>query len=170
MIKDVLRDYVLFNGADRMVGRVDSFKPPSLQRTVEQFRAGGMDGKIPIDMGLEALESSWVTSGIDRGMYTGFGLIMGVRTTVQVRGAVVDPVTGLPKSVQHTMIGDITGIDPGEWKAGERATLSVSMQLAYYKLTHTLPGVPAIEIDLINGIRIINGVDQLIAVRALIGR
>jgi len=168
--KDVLRDFVLYNGADKMVGRIDAFKPPALKTITEQFRGAGMDAAMPIDMGMEPLEASWTTSGIDRNTYTGFGLMSGVRIPVSVRAAVVNPATGLPASVVHTMIGNITMVEPSEYKPGERATLQTSIALIYYKLTHTIPGVPAVEIDVINGVRIVNGVDQLIALRVLTGR
>jgi P2 family phage contractile tail tube protein len=170
MIKDVLRDFVLFNGADKQVGRIDSFKPPSLNRMIEEFRGAGMDGKMPIDMGMETMTASWTTSGIDRITYGGWGLMNGIRTTVSVRAAVVDPVTGIPKPVVHTMIGDLTVIEPSEYKPGERATLQTTMALIYYKLAHTIPGAPLIEIDVVNGVRIINGIDQLVALRAIVGR
>ena len=170
MIKDVLRDFVLFNGADKMVGRIDNFKPPALKRMVENFRGAGMDAPMPIDMGMEPMEASWTTSGIDRGMYGGFGLMNGIRVPVSVRAALVDPVTGLSKPIVHTMVGDITVVEPSDYKPGERATLQTTIALIYYKLTHTIPGVPVVEIDVVNGIRIINGVDQLVALRLLVGR
>jgi uncharacterized protein len=170
MIQDVLRDFVLYNGADKMVGRVDEFQPPALKRVVESFRGAGMDGSMPIDMGMEPLEASWTTSGIDRGTYAGFGLMNALRTTAILRGAVVDPVTGIPKPVIHTLVGDLTVVEPSGYKPGERATLKTTMVCLYYKLTHTLPGLPLIEIDIVNGVRIINGVDQLLALRLLVGR
>ena len=170
MIQDVLRDFVLYNAADRMVGRIDSFKPPALKVQTESFRGAGMDAPMPIDMGMEAMEASWVTSGVDRGMYTGFGVILGLPTSIKVRCSLIDPVTGIPKPLEHTMLGKITSIEPGDYKPGERATLACTMMLTYYKLTHTIPGLPAVEIDVINGVRIIQAVDQLIAMRVLVGR
>lgn len=170
MIQDVLRDFVLVNAADRMVGRIDSFKPPALKVMHEDFRGAGMDTTLPVDMGMETMEASWVTSGIDRAMYTGFGVITGLPTTIKVRCSLLDPVTGIPKPLEHTMLGKIVSIESSDYKPGERATLTCSMKLTYYKLTHTIPGLPAVEIDVINGVRIIQAVDQLIAMRVLVGR
>ena len=170
MISDVLRDFVLFNGADKMVGRIDEFQPPALKRVVENFRGAGMDAAMPIDMGMEPLEASWTTSGIDRGTYGGFGLMNGLRSTAIVRAAIIDPATGLPKPVVHTMIGDLTVVEPSSYKPGERATLKTTMACLYYKLTHSVPGLPLVEIDVLNGIRIINGIDHLIASRLIVGR
>lgn len=170
MIQDVLKDFVLTNGVDKMVGRIDEFQPPNLKVKAEDFRGAGMDGVMDIDMGMEKLECSWVSSGIDRGTYSGFGIIIGVPTIVTVRAAVVDPVTGIPKPVYHTCGGQVRSIDPAAYKPGDRATLKATMTLTYYRLTHTLPGVPVHEIDVINGIRIVNGVDQLLALRLIVAR
>lgn len=167
---DILQDYVLFNGALKKVGGIDTFKPPTLERTLEDFRAAGMDAAIGIDMGMAPLVATWTSSGIDRDMYQNFGLTVGAPVTVNVRAAVKDHVTGLPKLVWHTMGGDFSIVDPGEYVAGQRATLSVTMRLKYYRLAHTIPGTPLIEIDLLTGRRVIGGVDQLAAIRALTGR
>ena len=169
-LQDVLRDFVLYNGADRQVGRIDNFKPPPLKSMIEKFRGAGMDSTMPVDMGMEELVASWTCSGIDRLTYQGFGLMNGVRTTIKVRAAVVDPVTGIAKPVFHTMIGLIDELDPSDYKPGDRATIGTKMSCTYYKLEHTIPGLPLIEVDVINGVRIINGVDQLAALRALVGR
>jgi hypothetical protein len=168
VIQDILRDYVLFNGADKMVGRIETFTPPSLERMVEDVRMSGMDTSMPVDMGMAAMEASWVTTGVDKTTYAGFGLMNGIRTTVSVRGAVVDAVTGVAKPVIHKMVGDISKIDPAGWKVGERPGLTTTMKLIFYSLSHG--GAPVIEIDVINATRLINGVDQLIQLRAMTGR
>lgn len=167
---DVLRDFMLFNGADRMVGRIDDFQPPTLKIMTEEFRAAGMDAPMDIDLGMSKLEAGWTTSGVERSMYEGFGVIIGIPTVVMVRGAALNVQTGIPKPIVHTLGGKIVEIAPGAWKPGERSTLAVKMSLTHYKLTHTLPGVPLVEIDVPNGIRIINAVDQLLAMHILVGR
>ncbi len=169
MITDVLRGFSLFVDGDRYVGKIDELKLPQLEVVEEDFRAGGMDAPMPIDMGTNALRSEFTVSGVDRNVLSKFGLELGLRSVVTARGALQDPVTGLVKPVTAIMGGNIRKIDPGTWKAGERATLVVGMSLIHYKLTHTIPGVPVIEIDVLAGIRIINGVDQLATIRAAIG-
>jgi P2 family phage contractile tail tube protein len=170
VITDVLRDFALFVDGDRYVGKIDELKLPQLEIVEEDFRAGGMDAPMPLDMGMNALKAEFTVSGVDRGVLSRFGLELGLRSVVTARGALQDPATGLVKPVVATMGGNVRKIDPGSWKAGERATIVVGMSLLHYKLTHTIPGLPLIEIDVINGARIINGVDQLIGIRAAIGR
>ena len=169
MIQDILRDFILYNGADKMVGRIESFKPPDLERLVEDVRMSGMDMPMPVDMGMAAMEASWVTTGIDAGSYAGFGLISSATPiAVSVRGAVINPLTGIPTPVIHAFNGPITKIEAAAWKVGERPGLTTTIKPIFYSLTHG--GVPVIEIDVINGIRLVGGVDQLITLRAITGR
>lgn len=168
MIQDQLRDFILYNGADKMVGRIESFTPPTLEVMKEDMRFAGMDTSMPVDMGMVALEATWITSGIDKGMYGAFGLMNGLRTSVIVRAALVDPVTGIAKPVQHKLVGNITKLEPAAYQVGQKAGITVSMSLVFYEVMHS--GLPITTIDVINGIRIINGVDQLAQLRAYTGR
>lgn len=170
MITDVLRDFALFVDGDRYVGKIEELKLPQLEIIEEDYRAGGMDTSMPLDMGMNPLKAEFTVAGVDRGVLSRFGLELGRRSIVTARGALQDPGTGFVKPITAVMTGNVRKIDPGSWKVGERATLSVGMSLIHYKLTHTVPGLPLIEIDVINGVRIINGVDQLIAIRAAVGR
>lgn len=169
MLQDILRDFILYNGADKMVGRIEKFKPPDLKRIVEDVRMSGMDMAMPVDMGMEPMEASWTTTGIDAGSYAGFGLISSATPiAVSVRAAAMNPLTGIPVPVIHAFNGPITVVEASEYKVGERATLTTTVKPIFYSLTHG--GKPIIEIDVVNGIRLIGGVDQLITLRAITGR
>lgn len=169
MIQDILRDFILYNGADKMVGRIESFTAPTLERMVEDVRMSGMDTSMPVDMGMVAMEASWITTGIDAGTYAGFGLITSTTPiAVSVRAALIDPVTGKPTPVIIKLNGPITKIEPAAWKVGERPGLTTTMKPIFYSLTHG--GKPIIEVDVINGTRLVGGVDQMSALRAITGR
>jgi P2 family phage contractile tail tube protein len=170
MVNDVLKDWVLFLDSGKLVGQVETFKGPALNVTLEEFRAAGMDAPIGIDMGMDRMEAEFTTAGLNRDVLERFGLRLGTRNVLKVRGAVQDTTTGLIKPVYHTLRGNITSIDQGEWKAGTRATLGVKMSLTAYELTHTLAGIPVIKIDVENYVRMINGVDQLALQRVVLGR
>jgi P2 family phage contractile tail tube protein len=57
--------------------------------------------------------------------------------------------------------------EPGDWKAGESSMPTFSYTLRYYKLT--VGGREIYEIDKVNMIRKVNGVDQLATIRQAIG-
>lgn len=170
MLQDVLRTWVLINNLDVMMGRVTEFTPPKLTRILEHFRGCGMDTTVPIDMGMETMVSSWEVAGQERGMYSAFGILNSLGpTVVTLRGTLITPMTGVPKIISHVMTGIISEVDPGTYKPGERAPLKVQMHPIHYKMTHSLPGVPVVEIDSLAGVRFAAGIDQTLALRLMAG-
>ena len=69
--------------------------------------------------------------------------------------------------VVATVRGLLKEVDPGEWKANELAACTYSVAVTYYKLE--IEGREMFEIDPVNSVRKINGVDQLAALRADLG-
>lgn len=54
-----------------------------------------------------------------------------------------------------------------DWKAGEKAEFKYAVAVSYYKLE--VDGREVYEIDPVNGVRAINGVDQLAGMRNDLG-
>jgi P2 family phage contractile tail tube protein len=65
------------------------------------------------------------------------------------------------------MSGIIKSVEPGAWKAGEKSTLTFTVALRAYKYEQN--GVTIDEIDVINFVRKVGGVDRLAAQRNAIG-
>ncbi|MNV43960.1 Phage tail tube protein FII [compost metagenome] len=65
------------------------------------------------------------------------------------------------------MRGRFVEIDPGSAKAGEATAIKYKAALSYYKLS--INGETLIEIDAVNMIEMVNGVDRLAEVRAALG-
>ena len=82
-------------------------------------------------------------------------------------GSFQDDETGLVSSVEIVARGRHDEIDMGEWKPGEDTEFKVKSQLSYYKLT--LNGTVLIEIDILNMVEIVNGIDLMAAHRAVLG-
>lgn len=58
-------------------------------------------------------------------------------------------------------------LDPGTWKPGDKSTLTVMVAARYYKLA--INEEDLIEIDAVNLVRKVGGVDQMEAIRTAIG-
>lgn len=69
--------------------------------------------------------------------------------------------------VVATLRGLLKEVDPGDWKAGEKAEFKYAVAVSYYKLE--VDGREVYEIDPVNGVRAINGVDQLAGMRNDLG-
>lgn len=156
--RDVLKNINLFVDGRGYAGQVEEFNPPVLALVTEEFRGGGMDAPLEIEMGMEKLEASFSLIAYDADVLALFGVTAGQTVPFVFRGA-LESFDGEVKAVVHTMRGKIRKIDSGTSKAGDKPSLSVEMALNYYRLEHD--GAVLHEIDVVNMVRVVNGIDQL---------
>ena len=164
----VLKNMNLFIDGYGYAGRVDEITLPVLTIKTEDHRAGGMDLPVELDMGMERLEASMIISEFDSDIFRrSFGLLDSGGVLISVRGATQRQSDATVTPVTVNMIGGWRSLDPGAWAAGTKTRLTINAALTYYRLI--IDGEDLVEIDAINMIRIINGVDQLAAQRQAIG-
>lgn len=166
MLDDILKNMALFIDGRGYGGNVEELTLPKLTLKTEEFRGGGMDAPIEIDMGMEKLECEFTLTRFDKQVLKLFGVVPGKLIPLTVRGALVS-VSGEQVSVIVTMQGIIREMELGNWKPGEKATLKFMVGLSYYKLVQG--GEIIHEIDIPNMVRTIGGVDQLAAMRIALG-
>ncbi len=166
MLDDVLKNMSLFVDTRGYAGNVEELTLPKLTLKTEEFRNGGMDAPLEVELGMEKLESEFTLTRFDREALRLFGVLDGNAIPLTVRGAVVSD-DGATKSVAVNLRGFVREVDFGTWKSGDKATLKFMFALRYYKLTYD--GQVLHEIDVANMVRIINGVDQLAAQRDALG-
>ena len=164
--RDILRNFNLFVDGRGFAGNVSEYSPPNLSIATEDFRAGGMDAPIALDMGMEALEASFVLTAYDADVLALWGVAEGQSINCTARGA-VESYDGTVKPAVHRLRGKITSLARGTWQAGQQAPLTVTMRLEYYAEEQS--GRQLHEIDIPNMVRRIDGVDQLAARRAALG-
>ena len=165
-IESVLRDINLFVDGGNYAGKVMEFTLPKLTVKTEEYRAGGMDAPVELDMGMEKLECDFSLDSVDADALRQFGLAQGAQPPLTFRGAVQDR-DGTTRAVIARTRGQIKEVDYGSWKPGEKATLKFMAAVDYYQLQ--IDGVTIHEIDIENMTRIVNGVDQVAARRAALG-
>ncbi len=146
-------------------GKVLELTKPNLTIMQEDYRAGGMDSAVGLDMGMEKMEASAVLGSYDKEVLKLWGLAPGNDVPLTFKGALQND-DGSVDQVLVQMRGTITGLDSGTWKPGEVANLTITMNPHYYK--ETVAGDVVHEIDVKNMIRIVNGVDQLAGIREAI--
>lgn len=164
--RDILKDFNLFVDGRGYAGNVDEFSPPDLTVQTEDHRAGGMDAPIAIDVGMEALETSFVLSAYDADVLVQWGLVEGGAVQVTARGS-VESYDGTVKAAVMRMRGNVTSLQRGTWNNGQKNSLTVQMRLDRY--VEELDGVQLHHIDIQNMTRVINGTDQLAGRRAALG-
>ncbi|WP_223518358.1 MULTISPECIES: phage major tail tube protein [unclassified Pseudomonas] len=166
MIPEVLYNTNLFVDGISLQGDVPSLTLPKLTLKTDEYRAGGMDAAVELDMGMEKLEASFLTNGVRREVLKFFGLSDLTGFNASFRGAFKGQ-KGSVKSVVATLRGSLKEVDPGDWKPGEKGEFKYAVAVTYYKLE--IDGSVVFEIDPLNSIRVIDGTDQLAAVRSALG-
>ena len=166
MIPEVLHNTNMFVGGISLQGDVPSLSLPKVTVKVEEYRAGGMDAPIDMDMGLEKLDSSFTTNGVRREVLKFFGQSDLTGFNASFRGAFKGQ-KGVVKSVVATLRGSLKEVDPGDWKPGEKGEFKYAVAVTYYKLE--IDGSVMFEIDPLNSIRVIDGTDQLASLRSALG-
>lgn len=165
-ITDILRNCNLIVDGRGYAGRLDEVVPPKLTVKTEEFRAGGMDAPVELDQGMEKLECSMSSSGIDQTLLEQWGVATGALVQFTIRGAVQDEDSAV-RAVVIQIRGHVKEIDFGTWKPGEKVPMKAMVSARYYKLD--VAGRTIHEVDVPNMIRIVNGVDQLAEQRTALG-
>jgi P2 family phage contractile tail tube protein len=152
-IPRILKNFTLFVDGRGLAGTIETLTLPTLTTKMEEVRAGGMDAPIEHDMGMEKLEASFDLLEFNPDIIALYGLASADQQ-LTARGAMrADGADAVAIVVN--------------WKAGDPTKPKFSVGLRYYKLT--IGGRELIEIDKVNMIRKINGVDQLATIRQAIG-
>lgn len=75
MLPKILKNFNVFVDGRGYAGKIDEVTLPKLTIKTEEYRAGGMDIPINIDMGMEKLEAEFTFSEYDSELFRLFGLI-----------------------------------------------------------------------------------------------
>ncbi len=166
MIPQVLTNTALFVDGVSFQGDVPTLTLPKLTKKVEDYQGGGMSGPIEFAVGLDKLEAAFTTNGVRREALKYFGLSDQTACNAVFRGS-FKGLKGAVTPVVVTLRGGIKEVDMGDWKPATVAEIKHAMTVVYYKLE--IDGRVMYEIDFINMIQVIDGVDQLAAERSALG-
>ena len=157
----------LFNDGNSYLGLVSSLTLPKLTRKLENYRGGGMSGSVAVDFGLDddALTLEWSIGGLDELVLQQWGSTSDI--PLRFAGSLQRDDTGDVSAVEVMMRGRHKEFDFGEYKQGEDTETKVTTQCTYFKLT--IDGKQLIEIDTVNMVEIVNGVDRLAQHRTALG-
>lgn len=167
MLPRKLKHMNLFNDGTTYVGQIEEVVPPQLTRVMEEWRAGGMNAPIKTDQGMEALSMEWTCGGFMDEPLRQFGITQHDGVMLRFAGSYQRDDSSKTAAVEIVVRGRHETIDMGTAKTGDNSPFKVTTAVSYYKVT--LDGEEIVEIDIINMIEKINGVDRLADHRAAIG-
>ncbi|UTO27861.1 phage major tail tube protein [Bartonella harrusi] len=151
----VLKYFNIFVDGIPYQAKCESVTLPNLSLVVEEYRGGGMDSSLEIDLGLETLILTMTISDCSPELMALLGrsdVNISLRSSMQAQGT---PAEG----VVITMRGLCKGFEMAEWQPGSKATSTATFTLQYFK--YVQKDVEIVEIDVLNLIRKFNGVNQL---------
>ena len=162
-----LKNFALFNNGVAHVGEVPEVNLPKLSRKMEDYRSGGMSGTVKLDFGMEAMEMEWTAAGYMKELFTQWGTLRHDGVMLRFAGALQADDSESVDSLEIVVRGRHAEIDPGKSKAGDATEIKIKSAISYYKLT--MNGTTLLEIDPVNLIEMVDGVDRLAEVRAALG-
>lgn len=164
-----LKHLNIFQDGENWIGVAEDYTPAKLSQKFEAYRGGGMMGAANIHMGLEdgALDTSFTFGGAEAALVKRMGLAKIDGVALRFAGSFQRDDTGEIVSVEIVQRGRFKELDRGTFKSGDNTQSKVSMVNTYYK--ETMNGVVLCEIDLLNMIWIVDGVDLMAEHRKAIG-
>ena len=126
-----------------------------------------MNAPVKTDHGMEGLEAELTAAGYMKELFTSWGTLRHDGVLLRFAGALQGDDSENVDSLEIVMRGRFVDIDPGSAKAGEATAFMFKAALSYYKLS--INGETLIEIDAVNMVEMVNGVDRLAEVRAALG-
>ena len=162
-----LKNFDVFQNGTSFMGQMRSVSLPKLARKMEDWRGGGMDGTLKLDTGGEAMDMTLTAGGYLREAMKKFGATTVGAVQLRWAGAYQAEDTGVYDAVEIVARGRYSEIDRGDAEAGKTTEHKFKMEVSYYK--ESVNGVDLIEIDVLNNIFVVDGVDILAAQRAAMG-
>ncbi len=161
-----LKNLNAFADGEGYLGVISEFEEPSLAIAAEEYRGGGMVGPVQIDNGLQAMQATLTMGGHVKELIRKFGTtdVSGVRLRL-VSAFQRDDGTS-PEAVEVYLGGRFSEIGFGTSKPGEDTEHEYTVPLAYYR--RVVDGRTEIEIDMINGRFIVDGIDRYAEIMAIL--
>lgn len=159
-LPNTLKDFNVFIDGEGYAGRGVSIQLPKLSRITEEYMGSGLAGPIELDMGQDKIElSELVIAEPNNAIFKNYGTLDINGLTLRVKGSFKAENNAKEIPFEVVMKGRWTEVDFGTWERKKPGELKLKATLTYFKLSYD--GQTPIEIDLLNNVQIIDGVDLL---------
>jgi uncharacterized protein len=157
-INYIMKYFTVWLDGYGLMGEGHEVKLPHPDIKFEDMRAGGMDSPFPIDLGIEKMEVEFKLYSYNPQVLKRWGLLGGQKSILTFR-AHLEGTSGQQSKLKAVMDAHPNKMDFGNWKPASHAENTWHAKVSYYKLE--IDDEPIIEIDPLNFIRSIGGVNQL---------
>ncbi len=163
----VLKQFNIYADAISLLGQVAEVGLPKLAYKTEDYQGGGMVAPVAVILSHEKLELEITCGGYMKDAVIAYGNAKASGAMWRFAGAYQEDGGGTVQAVEIITRGRFTEIDRGKAKVGDKSENKLKAALTYYK--EVVDGKVMVEIDALNMIHIVNGVDLLEAHRKAIG-
>jgi len=162
-----LKNFNVFNDGESYLGQASEITLPTLSRSMEEYRGGGMAGPVQIDLGQEAIEMECTFGGLMPQIVRQYAAQKHNAVLLRFAGAYQREDNAAVDALEIVVRGRWSELDLGSAKTGDDTEFKAKLACSYYKLS--LNGQVLIEMDLINMVENIGGSDLLTEIRCAIG-
>lgn len=163
----ILRRFTAFvEGYDTRL-EVEEITPPLVRDLTEEVKAGGMLAPTDAPLGLQKLEASIKLNSRQKALMKQAGLTPGKFVSITLRGVSVSEIDGSQQNEVLVIRGRLN-VDGNTWTANSASSTDYKISsISYYQ--HRVDNKLLYEIDIINCVCVVDGVDQWADLRAGLG-
>lgn len=167
-MRSVIGDFTLFRNAVGRFGTIEKVELPELKWKSEDFMGGGSFGTRELGLVLDKLELKFTSNSYDRDLLVDGLAAPGQTSQWKIMGSMIVPNED-EKPLKVDVTGSVMELTRGELSPGKKVDTNFAVRdITYYREVHD--GVELFEIDLLNQVLRVNGVDKMAARRRNLGR
>lgn len=164
----IFGDFTMFLKSEGKFGMIEKLELPELKWKSEEFSGGGFAGTREIGLILDKLEMKFSSNSYDRAMLATGLQAPGKQTQWKVLGSMIQPGED-ERPFKALITGAVMEIKRNELAPGKKTETDFMIKdITYYQ--EILDGREMYEIDLLNQVIRVNGVDQMANRRRNTGR
>ncbi len=163
----VLKNYNVFVDSDSYAGTAKTIELPEIVKKTEEYRDAGMIGDSDLDMGFEKMESTITYTGVDSRHFAQLAKCGVSDLPIRYVGAYERQDICKHVIREVYMRGSLKEFQLGEMELGSINEQELLYGVTYLKVVDN--GVQLCEIDFVNGICILGGVDKTSEINSLLG-
>lgn len=157
MLPHKLKAFVAYVDGIGYAGECEEATLPKLTRKMEEYRSGGMDAPVEIDLGMDKLSMELTMGEAIPALLSRFGAPNVDSVKIRLMGSTETDDTNNIIPVEVVVGGRFSEIDAGNWKAGDSSQTKYSCSVSYFK--YVAGNKDLIEIDAPKMILKVDGVD-----------
>ncbi|AZP49575.1 phage major tail tube protein [Rahnella aquatilis] len=164
-----LKQFNIFVDGVSMIGVAEELTLPKFTRKTQTYRGGGMLASVDVDLGFDdgALDMDITVGGISVELLGKMGMDTADGMQLRFAGAYQDDSTAGIVTCEIQVRGRFTETDWGTAKVGDDTSHKYTLKNTYCKIT--VNDAVVLEVDALNFIHVVNGVDKAAAMRKALG-